>query len=173
MFRRSHVARSVVALVSGGLLTAGPGIGAASAHGGNHGGRHYEYYAASVLTTTDLKVGARSACATVWSDAGRPRGSVTFSIEGEATATASLVNGTVCVKLPRLRPGTYQVTARYNGYGRYLPSSDTAYPTVKKRHGHGYYKQSGYDTRSVAYRPAVSPTAGDLGEWLRQFCWPA
>ena len=65
------------------------------------------------------------ACATVWSDAGRPRGSVTFKIEGKAaTATAPLGHGTGCVKLPRLRP-------------------------------------------------AVSPTAGDLGEWLRQFCWSA
>lgn len=167
MFRRGHVVKTVLALASGGLLVVGPGF-SASAHGGDHSGRHYEYYAASVLTTTDLKVGARSACATVWSDAGRPRGSVTFTTEGKAaTATAPLGHGTGCVKLPRLRPGTYQLTARYNGYGRYMPSSGTAYLTVRNS-GSG-----GHHARSVAYRPPVSPTAGDLGEWLRQFCWPA
>lgn len=99
-------------------------------------------YPAGVVTTTEMwldhptvRAGeANTAHVKVTSSAGTPQGLVTFRV-GNYRATKPLVNGQADWSIPtNLDPGTYKVTARFNGQ-IYRPSGDTAYLTVTNSDG--------------------------------------
>ena len=159
MALRDRIVRRVVAAVAvGGLLAVGQ-AGAASATGSrgddhDHDGYHSDHrYSSSVKTTTDLKIYDRYACAYVWSYKGKPSGTVTFTLYGKYsdTETVYLRYGKACVGLSYLHPGSYKLSARYNGYGSYLPSWDWEYFQVR---GSGYYDhdRDKYDQHDSYYR---------------------
>lgn len=81
-------------------------------------------------TTTTLRIapgtaaygGRATATAWVTAAAGEPTGTVVFRVDGRSVS-ATLVNGSVHVALPVLRPGSYRVTATY------LPSTEGTFAT--------------------------------------------
>jgi hypothetical protein len=95
------------------------------------------HYAASALTTTELVVyGKRTVCAKVWSDAGTPRGYVTFKVPSRARATLALSDGKACLSWPghpRSRRA-YVVFAYYHGEPPYRASWDKLVLTAPKSH---------------------------------------
>jgi hypothetical protein len=60
--------------------------------------------------------------ATVSSALGTPTGIVTFRI-GSIVTTGLLINGKATFTIPTLNPGTYAVTATYNGSGGFQSST--------------------------------------------------
>jgi len=141
MFRTVLTSRLVAALAAGGVLAiaqlSGPAtVASAPAL------EHVAKYPASVETRTDVRVDrpmmragqSNHARATVSSNDGTPKGTVTFKVSGHAPKVVSLSNGHASYTLPSdLAAGkTYQVSARYNGKGVYKSSSDSTQVTVLK-----------------------------------------
>lgn len=99
-------------------------------------------YPASVVTNTELRLEknrvrpgeSNTAWVQVTSDAGTPRGNVTFKVSGHKAKTVRLEGGTASYSMPTdLKAGkTYKVTARYNGKRIWRPSKDTEYVEVRK-----------------------------------------
>lgn len=162
MALRDRIVRRVVAAVAvGGLLAVGQ-VGAASAHGDDdHDGYRSDHrYSSTIKTTTDLRVYDRYACAHVWSYKGKPSGTVTFTLYGRYSdsATVYLRYGKACVGLSRLHPGSYKLNARYNGYGPFLPSWDSEYFHVR---GSGYYD---HDRHEYDHHDSYYKRDGDKSE---------
>lgn len=134
--RRSLIAgRLLAVLVAGGVLAIAQ-LGAPSLVNASPAIRPVAY-PAGVVTTTKLwldhpamRAGeANTAHVKVSSSVGTPQGIVTFRV-GTHQKSAALVNGEAAYAIPTdLAPGTYRVSARYDGR-IYRPSSDTAYLTV-------------------------------------------
>jgi hypothetical protein len=142
MLFQSRMRRAIAAVALGGLLAFG-NAGVASADGSrghDHDGHHAKHH--SIRTMTDLTVYGKYACAKVTSHKGKPSGKVVFTLsrksgKWEVSDSSYLRDGKACVKLPRLRPGWYKLTAHYEGDKCFAPSEDTEYFKVR---GHGYYK---------------------------------
>ncbi|HEX6877952.1 MAG TPA: Ig-like domain repeat protein [Nocardioidaceae bacterium] len=118
-------------------------------------------YPAGPVTTTEMwldhptvRAGeANSAHVKVTSNTGTPQGFVNFRV-GRYSKRVPLVNGQADFAIPtNLEPGTYKVTARYNGK-LYQSSGDTEYLTVT----------NGEVAGSSANRPgaAAADASGDL-----------
>ena len=120
-------------------------------------------YPAGPVTTTEMwldhptvRAGeANSAHVKVTSNTGTPQGFVNFRV-GRYSKRVPLVNGQADFAIPtNLQPGTYKVTARYNGK-LYQSSGDTEYLTVTNDEVAG--------SSSSANRPgaAAADASGDL-----------
>ena len=100
-------------------------------------------YPPSVDTTTNVTLDHQTvnpgqkntAHAKVSSGAGKPTGTVTFSVAGHQGTVALSPGGTADWSMPTdLQAGkTYQVTAQSNGNGVYKPSSGSTYVTVRSK----------------------------------------
>jgi LPXTG-motif cell wall-anchored protein len=141
MFRNVLTSRLVAALAAGGVLAIAQLSGPATV-ASVPALEQVADYPESVETTTDVRVDhpmmrpgqTNHARATVSSDNGTPKGTVTFKVSGHAPKVVTLRNGHASYTLPSdLAAGkTYTVTARYNGKGQYKPSSDETQVTVVK-----------------------------------------
>jgi LPXTG-motif cell wall-anchored protein len=90
---------------------------------------------------------ANTAYVRVTSDAGTPRGRVTFKVTGYQPVVVPLVDGEASYEMPRdLEAGKrYKVTARYNGTPVYRPSNDTEWVTVSDGEVAGEQGEAGRD----------------------------
>jgi LPXTG-motif cell wall-anchored protein len=146
MFSKQLNAKVVAALVAVVGLALAP-LGASTATA--------QPYPAGAVTNTDLTLEkntvrpgeANTAHVRVTSDAGTPKGRVTFKVTGHQAQTMPLVNGEASYEMPRdLEAGKrYRVMARYNGSPVYRPSNDAEWVTVTDSGVAGEEGQQGRD----------------------------
>jgi LPXTG-motif cell wall-anchored protein len=103
---------------------------------------------------------ANTAYVRVTSDAGTPKGRVTFKVTGYQRVVVPLVDGEASYEMPRdLEAGKrYKVTARYNGTPVYRPSGDAEWVTVTDGAVAGEQGQAGRD--GVETQEGTLPSVG-------------
>lgn len=133
-------------------------------------------YPADVVTTTKVKLDlavvkagqANAAHVTVTSDKAPVEGTVTFTVAGYASSTVPLVGGKASYSLPTdlVAGGTYEVTAAANVTGCLVPSTGSAYVTVKGDEdeigGEEGETPAAVVNRAAPAAPAVAPSSGLL-----------
>jgi LPXTG-motif cell wall-anchored protein len=104
---------------------------------------------------------ANTAYVRVTSDAGTPKGRVTFKVTGYQAVVVPLVDGEASYEMPRdLEAGKrYKVTARYNGTPVYRPSNDAEWVTVTDGQVAGEQGQAGRDG-GVETQEGTLPSVG-------------
>jgi LPXTG-motif cell wall-anchored protein len=131
MFRKqlnTKIAAAIVAVLGLALTQIGASTAVASP------------YPAGAVTNAELTLEkstvrpgeSNTAYVRVTSDAGTPKGRVTFKVTGHQSQVVPLVDGEASYEMPTdLQAGKrYKVTARYNGTPVYRPSNDAEWVTV-------------------------------------------
>jgi LPXTG-motif cell wall-anchored protein len=146
MFRKQLNAKAVAALVAVVGLALAP-LGASTATA--------QPYPPGAVTNAELTLEkntvrpgeANTAYVRVTSDAGTPKGRVTFKVTGYQRVVVPLVDGEASYEMPRdMEAGKrYKVTARYNGTPVYRPSGDAEWVTVSDGQVAGEQGEAGRD----------------------------